>query len=164
METLTINVLAESAGVSTRTIRYYIAQGLLPPPKGGGRGAAYTEMHLGYLNRIRELQAEHLPLAEIRHQLEELSDRELTRLSRKGAQLARETATVVADDASDSDDSDDERGSSRRLSTIDFPQSNWQRLQVSDNIEIHVRRPLSREANRKLADLLTEARRLFPDE
>jgi len=61
--------LAAEAGVSPRTIRYYIARGLLDGPVVAGRGAAYTEDHLARLKKIRELQARGLMLAEIRLQL-----------------------------------------------------------------------------------------------
>lgn len=61
--------LAAETGVSPRTIRYYIARGLLDGPIVAGRGAAYTEGHLARLKKIRELQARGLMLAEIRLQL-----------------------------------------------------------------------------------------------
>src|SRR6185312_1652917 len=51
-----IEELAERAGVSRRTVRYYVQRGLLPPPLGLGRGNHYTESHLATLVRVRELQ------------------------------------------------------------------------------------------------------------
>jgi DNA-binding transcriptional MerR regulator len=66
--------LAGLAGVSPRTIRYYVAQGLLPSPGQVGPGARYTDGHLARLRLIRRLQREHLPLAEIRTRLAGLDD------------------------------------------------------------------------------------------
>lgn len=57
--------LAERAGVSRRTVRYYVQRGLLPAPQGLGRGKHYTEAHLQTLIRIRELQEGGVPLEEI---------------------------------------------------------------------------------------------------
>ena len=61
--------LAERGGVSRRTVRYYIQRGLLPPPRGLGRGKHYTEAHLSTLVRIRELQETAVPLETIAAQL-----------------------------------------------------------------------------------------------
>ena len=61
-----VEQLAEAAGVRVDTIRYYQAQGLLPPPKRAGRRALYAATHLKLLKRIRELQREGLPLAVIK--------------------------------------------------------------------------------------------------
>jgi DNA-binding transcriptional MerR regulator len=66
--------LADLVGVTPRTVRYYVAQGLLPSPGQVGPGARYTEGHLDRLRLIRRLQREHLPLAEIRARLEPLDD------------------------------------------------------------------------------------------
>src|SRR3954465_8235299 len=63
---LDLTGLADRAGVSIRTVRYYIQQGLLPKPDARGPGAHYTEEHLDRLLLIKRLQKEHLPLAEIR--------------------------------------------------------------------------------------------------
>lgn len=52
-----VEELAERAGVSRRTVRYYVQRGLLPPPTGLGRGKHYTEQHLATLIRIRDQQA-----------------------------------------------------------------------------------------------------------
>ena len=64
--------LADLAGVTPRTVRYYLAQGLLPAVGQTGPGSKYGADHLDRLRLIKRLQAEHLPLAEIRHRLEGL--------------------------------------------------------------------------------------------
>src|SRR6185503_20189512 len=56
-EALSIAELADAAGLSRRAIRFYVQQGLLPPPLGGGRGSHYDASHLERLRRIAELQA-----------------------------------------------------------------------------------------------------------
>ena len=61
--------LADAADVSTRTIRYYISEGLLPPPEGGGHASRYTSAHLTRLRQIAALKAQYLPLREIRNRL-----------------------------------------------------------------------------------------------
>jgi len=65
--------LCELAEVTPRTVRYYIAEGLLRSP-GAGPGAKYDDGHLARLRIVRRLQREHLPLAEIRNRLRALSD------------------------------------------------------------------------------------------
>ena len=69
MAELTLAELAEQTGVPERTIRYYIARGLLPPPIRAGRGACYGPEHREALERIRRLQARGLTLAEIARRL-----------------------------------------------------------------------------------------------
>ena len=61
----TLAELAKDSEVPARTIRYYIARGVLPPPMVGGRGASYTEEHLERLERIQRLQAQGLTLGQI---------------------------------------------------------------------------------------------------
>ena len=69
-ERYSIDKLSTLAGVTPRTVRYYIAQGLLDRPEGEKRGAHYLRRHLEQLlltrrwtdaglglDRIRELQA-----------------------------------------------------------------------------------------------------------
>ena len=64
-----IGELADEAGVSTRTIRYYVSEGLLPPPVGSGPNSRYTEAHRDRLAIIGRLKAQYLPLKEIRRRL-----------------------------------------------------------------------------------------------
>jgi DNA-binding transcriptional MerR regulator len=61
--------LARRAGVTPRTIRYYVTEGLLPALAGQGQRRAYGQVHLDRLETIRELKAAYLPLHEIRRRL-----------------------------------------------------------------------------------------------
>jgi DNA-binding transcriptional MerR regulator len=62
---LTLAEVAEASGVPARTIRFYIARGLLDGPIKAGRGAAYTPEHLARLERVKSLQVEGRTLSEI---------------------------------------------------------------------------------------------------
>lgn len=66
--------LEEQTGFSARTVRYYIAQGLLPPAHGRGPSATYDRTHLLRLQAIRLLKDRHLPLEEIKVELGDLRD------------------------------------------------------------------------------------------
>src|SRR5829696_2378670 len=79
-ELLTLGELTAAADVSVRTVRYYIAEGLLPPPESSGPGSAYNQGHLDRLRLIQRLKEAYLPLKEIRRRLSGLSDDEVRRL------------------------------------------------------------------------------------
>ena len=61
----TLSGLSEASGVPARTIRFYIARGILDGPVKGGRDAEYTADHLRRIERIQEMQGEGKTLAEI---------------------------------------------------------------------------------------------------
>jgi len=64
---LTIDELAQASNVSSRTIRYYTHEGLLPPPALKGRLGLYSNEHIKKLELIKKLQKEtYLPLSIIR--------------------------------------------------------------------------------------------------
>ena len=68
---LRIDDLAYESGVTSRTIRFYNTQGLLPLPIMRGRVAYYTQEHLLVLNIIKELkEQQNLPLEVIKQLLE----------------------------------------------------------------------------------------------
>lgn len=73
-KTYQIGELAKLAGVTVRTIRYYISQGLLPSPSISGQFDRYDEGYLHKLELIRRLKAEYLPLEKIRSLLNTMSD------------------------------------------------------------------------------------------
>ena len=64
-----IGELVARAGVTPRTVRYYVAEGLLPPPSGAGPRATYGDEHLERLREIRRMKDSYLPLREIRRRL-----------------------------------------------------------------------------------------------
>jgi DNA-binding transcriptional MerR regulator len=85
--------LAETAGVSIRTVRYYIGEGLLPPPASAGPRSAYTPGHLDRLRLIGRLKDAYLPLREIRRRLDGLDDAAVRALlARLGPPAARGSA------------------------------------------------------------------------
>jgi DNA-binding transcriptional MerR regulator len=70
-DSMTLAELADESGIPARTIRFYIARGLLDGPVKAGRGAVYTDDHLARLEKIKTLQAEGRMLSEIVHLLAE---------------------------------------------------------------------------------------------
>jgi DNA-binding transcriptional MerR regulator len=76
----TIGELAEVAGATARTIRYYTAEGLLPPPDTRGRYALYSAEHLNRLLLIARLKDAYLPLGEIKARMERLSAEQVEQL------------------------------------------------------------------------------------
>lgn len=76
-EELLIHELAAKAGISVRTIRYYIEEGLLPPPSYQGKYSYYTLNYLDRLELIRRLKESYLPLREIREIMSSLTDNEV---------------------------------------------------------------------------------------
>ena len=77
---MTIGELADAAGVTVRTIRYYVNEGLLPPPEQSGRYALYENWYLDRLELIRRWKDAYLPLKEIRTRIAPLSNEEVRRM------------------------------------------------------------------------------------
>ncbi len=72
-----IKELAEKTNVTVRTIRYYIQEGLLPAPKVKGRYSIYDEDYINRITLIKLLKSVHLPLVEIKKQIETLNNKEV---------------------------------------------------------------------------------------
>ncbi|MFF3562685.1 MerR family transcriptional regulator [Streptomyces sp. NPDC002574] len=70
---LTVDEFAARAGTTVRTVRFYSAKGLLPPPELGSRRVGlYGPDHLARLALIEELQHQGLTLAAIGRYLDQL--------------------------------------------------------------------------------------------
>jgi DNA-binding transcriptional MerR regulator len=190
--------LADLAGVTPRTVRYYMSQGLLPSPGASGPGAKYDDAHLGRLRVIRRLQREHLPLAEIRQRLAGLDDVTITALAEE-----RATAPGPQDSALDyirrvlgpGDRAVHEallayspvahpspapalaaaapKASLPRAamtlgveptSDRQFERSQWERIPLAPDIELHVRRPLPRPLAKQVDRLVSIARDLLEED
>jgi hypothetical protein len=61
-----IDELADLGGVSRRTVRYYVQEGLIPAPLGVGRGRHYGPSHLERLLEVKARQEAGLSLDQIR--------------------------------------------------------------------------------------------------
>jgi hypothetical protein len=61
-----IGDLARLAGVSRRTVRYYVQENLIPPPLGVGRGNHYSAEHLDQILRVKAMQEAGKRLDQIR--------------------------------------------------------------------------------------------------
>lgn len=89
-----VETLAKAAGITVDTLRFYQAQRLLPPPRRVGRHAVYGDAHLKRLRRIKQLQADGVPLAVIRRMLEPGAARTAAALRRAlGEQRGTRTMT-----------------------------------------------------------------------
>jgi len=202
-ERYSLTELADLAGVTPRTVRYYLAQGLLPAVGQMGPGSKYTPAHLARLQLVRRLQAEHLPLAEIRRRLETLGDDEVRdlvgatepappigsaleylRTVLGGGSLASRAGTpmgpmpapapslqVVAErpvpapvlmranlSVSEAPVEPDE------ATTRPSDRSQWERIVLVPDIELHIRRPLPRAQNKQVDRLVTIARELLEED
>jgi DNA-binding transcriptional MerR regulator len=202
--------LADLAGVTPRTVRYYLSQGLLPSPGASGPGAKYDDGHLGRLRLIRRLQREHLPLAEIRQRLAGLDDASVAKLASEP-----EAAPDPQDSALDyirrvlgppqatgsrlagSTEAPRFKAYSLRAApppgmplrvastseilprtpppqpmtlgvepTPDrrFDRSQWERISLAPDIELHVRRPLPRPLAKQVDRLVSIARDLLEED
>lgn len=152
-----LNELVEVTGVSPRTIRYYIAEGLLPPPQGAGPAAVYTAGHRDRLLLIGRWKERHLSLREIRRRLAGLGD----------AKVRAELATGDAAEASppaippEEPSASPPPAASSPAPVVPPPaREHWERVVLADGIELHIRD--DRRHERLLLDaLIRQARALL---
>ena len=176
----TLTELAGLTGVTPRTIRYYLAQGLLTSAGTPGPGAKYDDGHLDRLRLIRRLQREHLPLAEIRQRLVGLDNSSIAQL----AEQEPPEATTPADSALDyirrvlapapvrAPSAAPPPPPSGMPPMRDRPPSpaprveraQWERIAIGPDVEIHVRRPLTRPRTRQVDRLVSIARELLEED
>jgi len=64
-----VGQLAELGGVSRRTVRYYVQEGLIPAPYGVGRGSHYGTKHLEEILRVKAMQEQGMTLETIRRRI-----------------------------------------------------------------------------------------------
>jgi DNA-binding transcriptional MerR regulator len=163
--------LADLAGVTPRTVRYYLSQGLLQAVGTAGPGAKYDDGHLARLRVIRRLQREHQPLAEIRRRLESLDDVQVRALAEPPApepgdsaldyirrvlspRATAESPAAYAPAAPATDVSTEPR----------VERSQWERIVVAPDVEIHIRRPLPRSTAKRVDRLVSIARDLLEED
>jgi DNA-binding transcriptional MerR regulator len=79
--TYKIDDLARAAGISARTVRYYVQRGLIPAPAFKGKDTAYGHEHLVRLRAIRKMQDAFFPLDAIAIELERRSLDEIEKIA-----------------------------------------------------------------------------------
>ena len=160
---LELGELCEQTGVTARTVRYYIQQGLLASPGQMGPGAKYTQSHLARLLLIRKLQQEHLPLAEIRRRLSNLDDESVVSLVHSPARpgSAADYARSVLGQSGLAGKGATVPAAAPMKPAFTRERSTWERIVLSPDVELHIRRPLTREDNRRVEQVLESARRIL---
>ena len=78
--TYSIKDLEGLTGIKIRTIRFYIAEGLVPPPDGTGGGASYGEKHLLPLQAIKLLHESQIKLSGIKDVLSGMTHEQMRSL------------------------------------------------------------------------------------
>lgn len=199
--------LARLGGVTPRTVRYYVAQGLLPSPGSLGPATRYGEAHLARLRLIRRLQGRHLPLAEIRIRLIALSDAEVRsalatadqpppRQDLPGSALDYVRGVLDTRDRlrpppgyhlAARDGLAEQVRPLARVSGLEIDQrlpawhsrlpaeptqsrpaipdrSQWERISLAPDVELHLRRPLSRPVNKRVERLVAIARGILEED
>lgn len=153
MREFKLGELAEAAGVTPRTVRYYIAQGLLPSPGRLGPSTRYGADHLFRLRLIKQLQEDHLPLAEIRQQLEGLSARPVDRQASSPRASTKLAMALGSAHPGVTERPRDVAGSTQ-----------WERFALAPGIEVHVRRPSSPHRERQIESLIEFGRGMIDHE
>ena len=176
--------LADLTGLTPRTIRFYVAQGLLPSPGRVGPGATYGSGHLARLRLIRQLQREHLPLAEIRARLESLDDAAVVAIVEAAStpptpeSAADYIRGVLARSRIADSPAAYTLAAPARLMAPPMPaqqaspppesppadRSQWDRVVLVPDVELHVRRPLTRQLNKKVERVIAIARELLEED
>lgn len=180
----TLADLSRLTGVSPRTVRYYIASGLLPAPLGQGLAARYSEDHLDRLRLIRKLQSAHLPLAEIRRRLEALPEGQVTAVAdaAPAAEVSESALEYVSALLRPAAPPDPLAQAALPVPAAAMPtpapppphatasasrepdRAQWERISLDQDIELHVRRPLTRHQNKRVERLISIARQLLQEE
>jgi DNA-binding transcriptional MerR regulator len=171
---LDIKELCERARVTPRTVHYYIQQGLLTPSGTTGPGARYTQEHLDRLRLIRLLQNEHLPLAEINRRLRSLSGDQIKALVEERRKVTSPSKGSALEYVRSVLNQEPRRATPMRPAALlgaapepraepALGRSQWERIDLGEGLELNVRRPLTRQQQRKLEKLLAAAREILEE-
>ena len=168
--------LEQSRGTVTsvpdeRTIRYYLAEGLIQPSdQRQGTASVFGYVHLLQLVAVKKLQAEHLPIRKIRELVTGKGEEELESLigignysSKRGADndAKRYLESLLAPSMSQTSVSRPRRMTTS-VAASQPPTSDpeqtivWQRLEIEPGLEVHIRSdyapPTTSARARSLAD------------
>ena len=166
---MSLRELEERSRVPGRTIRYYIAEGMLPGAGARGKGAAYGEEHLLRLQVIRRLAEQHVPIREIKQRLDGLRLDEMRELlaAEEPAEprspkeyIASMLARARQPDRAPAPVSPQRRRNDAPAPTADASPApeQWQRWELAPGLELHFRADALNDHRALIARLLDAAR------
>jgi DNA-binding transcriptional MerR regulator len=159
--------------VATRTLRYYISMGLLLGPGRVGPGKHYTETHMVLLETIRNMQKTGTSIEQIKEHIDSTKSGELLQqwaVQEDLAQSKRNATRSVLGKVGRIFESPREPHRTRSSTTnlnhmgIEGSKGLWQRLQVSDGVEILIQQDLVMEHQSELMKWIEEGASIFSDE
>lgn len=172
--------LADLGGVTPRTVRYYISQGLLPSPLGAGPGPKYDDTDLARLRLIKRLQRDHQPLAQIRKVLDGLGDEQILHAESDPEPAPTDSALDYLRRVTGSHRVSEAPLSSAYASApppvppmsapveppddVRLERSQWERIDLAPDVQLHIRRPLMRSTAKRVDRLIAIARDLLEED
>jgi DNA-binding transcriptional MerR regulator len=185
-EEFLINELAKKAGVSVRTIRYYMAQDLLQAPKTRGRYARFNKNHLDRLELIKNLKDLHMTLAEIKGLIETIGEQKILdqlekdepsflephlftaelKMEKSGSAaldyLARISSSQKLFQAKESARiPSPPRQTGRRTAETSPSQQTWERVQLAPGVELNYLSSFDTENLARIQQLIEDSKKLF---
>jgi DNA-binding transcriptional MerR regulator len=125
-----------------RTIRYYLAEGLIQTPEEKqGTASVFNYLNLLQLLTVKKLQAEHLPIRKIRELVAGKSEQELETLlgvrgpSGKKTEAKRYLESLLAPPPS----APLTQAAAPPPRHLDASPHSWQRVEIEPGLELHVR-------------------------
>lgn len=115
--------LAKASGVTERTIKFYVSNGLMDGPETQGRSARYGDEHLERLRLIKRLSEEGLKLSGIKQRLAE--ENSASAYVRKALRALNLPETFEIGEAATVPEEAQEIGEA------------WRRVPLLDGLEIH---------------------------
>lgn len=173
-QTYSLKEVAAQIGVELRVLRSWMGHPYrILPGFGRGSGTRYPQAFLDRAKLAQRLRDEHLPLAEVANRLRGVPDEELERLLLGSPAVSGRTSKGSAADYAAA--VLNSRGVTVSMLAQSLPtlqqlsplkrqplaRVSWERIPLSDAVEVHARRPMTREENRLLDNLLEEAERIF---
>jgi len=150
-----------------RTIRYYMAEGLIQTPgEKQGTASLFGYLNLLQLLTVKKLQAEHLPIRKIRELVAGKSEQELEMLLGVGTVAARKSRETDAKRYLESLLAPESSPPLREAAAAPPPpapqmidqSASWQRVEIEPGLELHIRSDYSPPATSgKTKSLLEKA-------
>jgi DNA-binding transcriptional MerR regulator len=148
-----------------RTIRYYMAEGLVQTPEEKqGTASVFGYINLLQLLTVKKLQAEHLPIRKIRELVAGKSEQELETLLGIGNTAAKRSRETEAKRYLESLLAPTQPAAAPFLKEAAAPppqqtdrSQSWQRVEIEPGLELHIRSDYSPPTSARTKSLLEKA-------